>query len=143
MRTVRRRVACHLVQLHDALVALALGHADHVDDVTCLENLSRREHVADLAIRDLGGLVQANLAQNRGRLLQARLLDEPRLRSTDFACRRLFETELQGRVAMLLRRALSGHNARTDRKYGAAERGSVLVEIAGHPQLAANQAHFH
>ncbi len=67
-------VTGHAVLLHDALVALALGGADHVDDVAALEDVRRAQRLADLVLLEILGL-EPHLAQHAQRLLDAGLLE--------------------------------------------------------------------
>src|SRR5690606_15749817 len=63
--TVGRRAAADAKPPHHALEALALAHADDVDDLSLLENLVAGDDVARL---HGGGLLEAHLAQLRVRV---------------------------------------------------------------------------
>src|SRR4029079_14441923 len=73
VRTVGVAVTGHAVPLHDALIALALGGADNVDDVARLEHLAGAEDLADLELLQVLRL-PANLAQDAGGVSEAGLL---------------------------------------------------------------------
>ena len=91
VRSVGRRVTGHAVLLHDALVALALGGADHVDDVARLEHLGGANDLADLVLLELLGL-EPHLAQVAQRLLDGGLLEEAALGAASPA-RRVFSSK--------------------------------------------------
>ena len=129
--TVHR--AGHLVHLHDALIALALGDAHHVDDVARLEDLFGLQHLAYL---ELGGRVvrlQANLAQNRRSPRDLQLLEKLGLGTTQVTDRALLEPELQSHVSVFIRRPLRRDHAGPDLECRASQRRSIIVEHAGHP----------
>jgi len=133
VRPVAVHRACHLVHLHNALVALALGDAHDVNNIARLEDLFSLQNLAHL---ELGGCVvrlQANLAQNRGSPLDLQLLEELGLGKTQVAWRALLESELQSHIPVLFRRPLRRDHAGPDLERRASQRCSIIVEHAGHP----------
>ncbi len=147
VRTVGRRVALHLVHLHDALVTLALGGADHVDDVARLEHLGGANDLADLVLLELLRL-EAHLAQVAQGLLDGGLLEVAALGSGHArqlgarVHRDLLEAELDRRVAVLLDRTFADDDAGADGDDGDAQGGPVLVKCLGHSDFTAQKAHL-
>ena len=115
---------------------LPLRHARHVDDVAGGEQ-GHVELLADGVGRVVRAL-EAELAKDRE---LGQVLELPELRLGELA--RLLDPELDGRVAVALRRPDAGDGVRLDGDDAHGDHRSVGLEDLGHADLAADQSDGH